>query len=187
MSYCFLACLFTCGVVIHNLEEAVWLPAWSARTGRGHKAVSAASFRFAVTILSLAVLVGTGLAVIGGKHSFGAYFLAGYALAMVFNVFVPHVIVSVALRTYAPGTATALLLNLPLGSWFIYQSLAGGYIKSSVYLISGPFTVLALGVSIPLLFYLGNWFTKQSCGDTLASNSITPQPLNKDNQMETRK
>jgi uncharacterized membrane protein YraQ (UPF0718 family) len=53
---------------------------------------------------------------IGGSQSIGAYFLAGYALVMLLNIFIPYEAATVALRSYVPGTATALLFNMPLSS-----------------------------------------------------------------------
>ncbi len=155
MSLSLLACLFALGVVVHNAEEAVFLPAWSAHAGRWHVRVGAGEFRFAVAVLSLALAIAAWLAVVGGAGSIGAYVITGYALAMVLNVLVPHLVASVALRTYAPGTATALLLNLPLGSCLVYRSLTEGYVEPSVFAVSGPITVLLIMVSIPLLFALG--------------------------------
>ena len=57
-----------------------------------------------------------------------AYALAGYALAMLLNVFVPHVLATLALRQYAPGTATALLFNLPVCGALLYVGIKDGYI-----------------------------------------------------------
>ena len=154
MSLSFLGWLFALGVVIHNVEEALFLPAWSLCAGRWPRAVSAVAFRFAVTVLSMAVLIAAWFASTGGSQSIGAYFLVGYALAMVLNVFIPHVAASIVLRSYAPGTGTALLFNLPLGGWLIYRYLAEGYLKPPVFLFSGPVTVLAIVATIPVLFYV---------------------------------
>jgi hypothetical protein len=124
--------------------------------------VNSGAFRFGAVVLSVAVLVAALLASIGGAQSFGAYFISGYALTMVLNVFVPHVVATVALRVYAPGTATALLLNLPLGGWLVYRSLVEGYVEPRVFLYSGPATVLCLVASIPLLFAIGKKLTNAS-------------------------
>jgi hypothetical protein len=159
MSLSQLGWLFALGVVVHNVEEALLLPAWSARAGRWHIRVGTGEFRFAVAVLSLAVVIVAWLASVGASGSAGAYIMAGYALAMVLNVLVPHLVATVALRTYAPGTATALLLNLPLGSWFIYRSLAEGYVEPAVFAVTGPATVLFIVISIPLLFALGRRLT----------------------------
>lgn len=156
MSLSLLGWLFALGVTMHNAEEAWLLPSWPRRPGFHWAAVEAGSFRVAAAVLSFVALLAAWCASIGGAHSLGAYFIAGYAAAMVLNVFLPHVAATLALRAYAPGTATALLCNLPLGSWLLYRSFAERRIEPSVFAVSGPLTVLgiaALGVS---LLWLGN-------------------------------
>jgi hypothetical protein len=147
--------LFALGVTLHNVEEAIFLPKWSAQAGRWHSPVQPAVFRFAVAVLSIAALLAAWLAAVGGPGSFGAYFIAGYALAMGLNVLAPHLAATLALRKYAPGTATGLLFNLPLGGWLLYRALMEGYVDPGVFLYSGPLTVLCILASIPLLFALG--------------------------------
>ncbi|MGC1175803.1 HXXEE domain-containing protein [Polaromonas sp.] len=161
MSLSLLGWLFALGVVVHNVEEAWLLPAWSARAGRWHVRVTPAVFRFAVTVLSVAVLAAAWLASSGGPRSFGAYFIAGYALAMALNALVPHLVATLALRRYAPGTATGVLLNLPLGSWLVCRSLAEAYVDPAVFAVAGPATVFILLASIPLLFAVGRKLTGQ--------------------------
>ena len=74
---------------------------------------------------------------------------------MVLNVFAPHVIATVALRKYMPGTATAILLNLPLGCLFLGRATSEGDIRLRVFAWSGPVIVLRILASIPLLFAIG--------------------------------
>jgi hypothetical protein len=115
------------------------------------------------------VLLAAALASIGGPRSFGAYFIAGYALAMVLNVVIPHLAATITLHTYAPGTATALLLNLPLGGWLVYRSLLEGYVEPTLFAVFGPITVLSIVASIPLLFAAGRKLTLSSSKQPPAS------------------
>lgn len=155
MSLSLIGWLFALGVSLHNVEEAFLLPKWSMQAGRWHSPVQPSVFRFAVAVLTGAVLLAAWLATVGGPGSFGAYFISGYALAMALNVLVPHLVATLALRKYAPGTATGLLFNLPLGGWLLYRALTEGYVDPGVFLYSGPITVLCILASIPLLFALG--------------------------------
>ncbi|WP_225578168.1 HXXEE domain-containing protein [Rhodanobacter sp. 7MK24] len=148
--------MFAFGVVAHDTEEAWLLPSWPGRPRFRRANVEAASFRFAAAVLSLVALLAAWLADVGGAHSLGAYFIAGYATAMVLNVFLPHVAATVALRAYAPGTATALLFNLPLGGWLVYRSLAEHWIEPSAFAVSGPLTVLGIAALGAALLWLGN-------------------------------
>jgi len=151
--------LFTLGVLAHNAEEALWLPAWSAGAGRWHAKVGVAEFRFAVAALSALLVLFAAAASLCEAQSAASYLMAGYVLAMVLNVAVPHVLASVFLRDYMPGTATALLLNLPLGTLYLVRALAERNIEASVFALSGPLVVLTIVASIPLLFALGRKIT----------------------------
>jgi hypothetical protein len=155
MSFETLAWIFVSAVAVHNLEEAIWLPAWSKSAGRWHAAVGSGEFRFAVAVLTAFAVAAAWLAVHQGKASMGAYLLCGYALAMVLNVLFPHVLASLVMRRYMPGTATALALNLPAGAFLIAAALNQDYIAIPSFLLSGPAVVIAIVGSIPLLFWLG--------------------------------
>jgi hypothetical protein len=104
----------------------------------------------------LAYLV-ADLASIGGKGSVGSYLLAGYALAMLLNVVFPHVLATIALRRYAPGTATTVLLNLPLRVLLLSMAIQEGYIHLASFLWVGPLVTGGLLGALPLLFGLGRW------------------------------
>ena len=153
MSLNLLGWLFALGVVAHNAEEAWLLPDWPKRPIRWQ--VRPRAFRLGAMALSLLALLAAWWAEVGGGQSFGAYLLAGYALAMVLNVLAPHVIACLVTRSYAPGTATAVLFNLPMGGWLIYRSLSDGAIEPAVFAWSGPLVVLGLLACVPALFVLG--------------------------------
>ena len=155
MSLAALGWLFTVGVLVHNAEEALWLPAWSARAIRWYRPVPAPVFRFAAAVLSLAFLALTLVATLSPAGSVAAYLMAGYALAMLLTVLVPQAQATVAWRRYMPGTATAVFLNLPLGLWYLRQALAQRFIKPQVFRWAGPLVVAGLLVAMPMLFALG--------------------------------
>ena len=72
----------------------------------------------------------------------------------------PHVLATLALRTYVPGTATALAFNLPLGGWLLWRAITEKFVQPSVFAWSGPLTVIAIVVSIPLLFAAGRYLSR---------------------------
>lgn len=155
MDWSSLSWLFAVAVLVHNLEEAVWLPRWSRRAGRWQVPVGPGVFRFAAAVLTVMAFLAAWLSARGGAGSLGAYLLAGYALAMALNAIVPHGIATIALHRYAPGTATAVLFNLPLGVVIVYRALADGYVEPARFWIAGPATVIAIAASVPLLFAVG--------------------------------
>ena len=78
---------------------------------------------------------------------------------MVLNVFFPHILASVALRTFVPGTTTALAFNLPLGGWLLWRAITEKFVQPSVFAWSGPLTVIALVASVPVLFATGRYLS----------------------------
>jgi Protein of unknown function with HXXEE motif len=58
---------------------------------------------------------------------------AGFALAMALNAFFPHLTMSIAKRSYCPGTATGILLNLPLGVLVIRTQLVQTAVPANVF------------------------------------------------------
>lgn len=155
MTFFTLTWLFVLAVALHNLEEALWLPAWSQRAGRWRYPVGAREFRSAVVLLAAAAVAAVLLANSGGKGSVGAYLVSGYALAMLLNVIFPHVLASVTLREYVPGTLTAVLLNLPVCALLLEHALREQYVEVRVFFWAGPLVVLAIAGFIPLLFAVG--------------------------------
>lgn len=150
-----LVAAFVIGVLAHNAEEALWLPQWSLDAGRWHAPVTGPEFGFAVAALSLLLIGLAGAAVAQGPGSVSAYLFFGYAFAMAANAFVPHLAATVALRRYMPGTASGLLLNLPLGVALLQRGVADGWVARRVLAWVAPVFALLLVASIPLLFALG--------------------------------
>jgi len=152
------ALLFAIATALHNLEEAIWLPEWSRNAGRWHHAVERDEFRFAVIVLTLLAVLSVVLAIHQGKESLGAYLVTGYALAMLLNVLLPHVVGSLVMRRYMPGTATAVLLNLPVTLYVLNLGFRECYIDSHTFVIVGPAVVVSIVGLIPLLFWAGRRF-----------------------------
>ncbi|MGJ4950754.1 HXXEE domain-containing protein [Bradyrhizobium sp. HKCCYLS20291] len=155
MSFIALAWMFAAAITVHNAEEAIWLPAWSRDAGKWHIPVGPRPFRFALFVLTIMAAGAVSLAALQGKQSLGAYALCGYALAMLVNVAIPHVLATVALGRYAPGTGTALLLNLPVTSMLLRAALVEGYIDGATFTWVGPLVALGIAASVPVLFRLG--------------------------------
>lgn len=152
MSFTLLTAVFVICIIGHNLEEFFLLPQWSASAGKWHVPVEPKEFRFAVVVLSLLVIFAGLLALFQGKQSPGSYLLCGYALAMLLNVFFPHVASTIALRRYAPGTATALLLNLPITIALLQKAITENWIDLKLFLVAGPLVIAGIAVLVPILF-----------------------------------
>jgi hypothetical protein len=155
MDFVLLSGLFALAVTLHNIEEALLLPKWSQSAGRWHHPVGAREFRFAVAVLTVFAYVVAYLAAAGGRESVGAYLLAGYALAMLLNVFFPHVLATLVMCRYAPGTVTALLLNLPITVLLLHRGIQEGYVQVHRLAWMGPSVVAGILAAIPVLFAIG--------------------------------
>lgn len=156
MSNAFLLWAVPVSIALHNAEEAIWLPAWSQKkAGRWHRPVKPWSFRFAVSVLTMIVFLVAAWAYVGAKGSLGYYLLASFALGQAMNVFIPHVIASVATRTYAPGLLTGLLIVLPSACAFLSRSFSAGRLEVGRFLIVSACFIPAVLLSIPVLFRIG--------------------------------
>ena len=160
MNFSLLVWLFAIAITIHNFEEAIWLPAWSKKAGFFHHPVGIFEFRFAVTVLTLLAYIMAYLSMTGGKGSIGAYLVSGYALAMLLNVIFPHLLATLVMQRYAPGTATAIVLNLPITFMLLYQGLEANFINKSVFIYVGPLVVVGILFFIPGLFFMGRRWLK---------------------------
>lgn len=102
--------------VLHNLEEALAFARMYAAI-RGHWGAAPEPRAFlgllaVATLLGLAMLAWAGG---GSERPLKRTALAGLAWVLLLNILLPHVPAAVVLGGYAPGVATALLINLPVG------------------------------------------------------------------------
>jgi hypothetical protein len=71
------------------------------------------------------------------------------------NVLIPHLALTVALRSYMPGVATAVALNLPVLSLLVVLAIREGYVsgwKAAAYSAGVAGLLMA---AIPALFKMG--------------------------------
>lgn len=156
MSWYIAIWLFPVAVLAHNVEEAIWLPGWSAtKAGRWHKPVGAFEFRLAVTVLTLLAFFLAVMAHLKGVESIWTYLLAAYALGQGVNVFLPHLAAVFATRSYSPGLATGVVLVWPASFSLLYESLMEGGLEWYQFVIVTVLFVPAVLALIPILFRLG--------------------------------
>ena len=129
MSYRNLMWLFPIVLTLHNAEEAIWLPGWSKRAVIWHSPVTPGFFRFVVTVLTVLAFAVTWLSAESGKQTVWTYLAFGYMVAVLANVLIPHLALTVMLRSYMPGVATGVVLNLPVLSLLVVMALKEGYVS----------------------------------------------------------
>jgi hypothetical protein len=149
-------------IALHNVEEALWLPAWSRTiAGRWHRPVSASAFRFAVIILTTLAVAIAILAQLGGYGSLGYYLLASYALGQSINIIVPHFVATIATRTYAPGLASGIFFVLPASAVFLIDVFLSPDFNLRRFLIVSVVFIPLVVLSIPVLLWAGQMIEKK--------------------------
>jgi uncharacterized membrane protein len=113
------------------------------------------AFRFAVALLTVAAFVITYLSGRKGKETVWAYLLFGYIVAMLANVFIPHIPASLILRSYTPGVVTAVLINLPVMSFLAIRAVRERWVSGRKAVMFGIAVPLAIAGTIPALLLIG--------------------------------
>ena len=146
---------FLLGFSLHNLEEAIWLPAWSKHASKFHSEVKKNEFHFAVMVVTAIGYLLTLIHILSDDSNVivqNIYY--GFILMMCLNVIFPHLIATIVLKRYAPGLVTGLLLNLPFGLLLIQQGLTQGAVP--LYLIATALLLAIIMLAlISLLFKIG--------------------------------
>ncbi len=147
--------LFLLGFSLHNLEEALWLPAWSKKAKRFHKEVAVNEFRFALILITSLGYVLTFLqSLIGKEYPIVSYAYCGFIGMMVANAAFPHLLATIALKRYAPGTITGLALNAPFGLAVLWKLFNDG-LRIEYMLISIALVGMIVLASLNLFFKIG--------------------------------
>lgn len=154
--------LVPAAITLHNLEEAIWLPAWSRSpaagrrgTDRWRRPVGAWPFRFAVAVLTAVAWGVAWFAHRGGPGGLGFYLLASYALGQGLNVVMPHLVVTLVTGAYVPGLATGLLFVLPASITFLMDAFAAPNFDVRRFIIVSAIFIPLMLLAIPLLFKVG--------------------------------
>lgn len=145
--------LFLLGFSLHSLEEALWLPAWSKGAGKIHASVGAKEFRFAVMVVTLiGYAITFAFIVWGGSSDLARYAFFGFLLMMGMNAIFPHLVATIALRRYMPGTLTGLALNAPIAAFLVFAAYGERVDDLELLLGFAVVTGITLALLKPLLW-----------------------------------
>jgi hypothetical protein len=148
---------FPVAFTIHNIEEAIWLPAFSQSAGKYHKPVRRFEFVFALIVITLFAAVITFLFYLSGKHSVACYLFFSFNFGMLINVFIPHLVATIALKKYCPGLLTGILFLTPTTIYLLLYGYNNGYfVFPTFWFVTIPFAAVVLW-SIPFLFKVGKY------------------------------
>lgn len=106
----------------------------------------------AITIFGYLLTV--AFLVSGNSNEIVNYLYFGFLLVMCYNAIFPHLIATIILKKYAPGTLTGLFLNLPIGLYIVFWKYGE---QLSVYklIIGFAVTAVVMLASLRPLFKLG--------------------------------
>ena len=147
--------LFLMAFTLHNIEEGIWLPKWSKYAGKYHPQVANNEFHFAVMVITLLGYILTFIfLVLGNSNEIIRYLYLGFLLMMCFNAFFPHLLATIVLKKYSPGTLTGIFLNLPIGLFVIFGKYGESLELNRLIIGFVVITVISL-ISLRPLFKLG--------------------------------
>jgi hypothetical protein len=146
--------MFPVAVTLHNLEEAVWLPAWSQHAGIWEQPVGAREFRVAAVLLAIFAYAVTYWSIRTGQEGVGTYVITGFLFAMLLNV-IYHVAATLSLREFAPGILTAVLINLPVMGYLLWRMFQERWVTWPTALVAFIAIPPAILLLIPVLFWIG--------------------------------
>jgi len=141
---------------IHNLEEAVWLPAWSATAGVWHPPVGVFEFRFAVTIVTM-ICYGVIYLYYRSGNKLMTYILAGTLALILINIIIPHMAATLSLRQYVPGVISGLLLNAPVTLYLLRRGFREGIFSTRMLLFGTLGFAIVMVPLLPVLMRAGKF------------------------------
>ncbi|WP_028546908.1 HXXEE domain-containing protein [Paenibacillus taiwanensis] len=156
-----LVILFLFAITLHNLEEALWLPAWSNYASKYHKPVGKNEFHFAVICITALAYLSAFFYLYNPDSVLTKYFLSGFLGSMLLNAIFPHLLVTFLLKRYAPGLLTGVFLNIPINGLILYRFISSNEVTLTEVMFS---TLIVAGVLvglIPVLFKIGKFMTSQ--------------------------
>lgn len=150
---------FLFAITLHNLEEALWLPDWSKHASKFQKPVEKNEFRFAVICITALAYLSAFYYLVSSDSGFAKFIFAGFLGAMMLNAVFPHLLATLALKSYAPGLLTGILLNIPINGFILHTFIQNQELTYIQLALSTIAVGAVLVMLIPLLFKIGKSVT----------------------------
>lgn len=148
------AILLAVAVTLHNIEEMIWLPGFRHPGWLSQMDVAPYPFRrAALVVTAIFWLAALGMAAGWPLQAV----MTGLAATMLFNAVLPHLALTLRMRRYHPGTATAWLLVVPAAVVYIaaaFHLFSDGNLSFMTGVIAGA---LLLVVVVPASLKLFEW------------------------------
>jgi hypothetical protein len=147
--------LFPLALLLHNIEEAIWLPEWSAYAGKYHRKVDPHSFYFALISVTVLAFLSTALILVFPETAFFRWAYYGFLAAMMINIVAPHLLATIALRRYTPGLITGAFMIWPVDGLLIYKAIQSDLLSLPELALSTIGVGTLLLILLPLFFKAG--------------------------------
>lgn len=148
-------------VFLHNLEEALTIPAYAPVVRRRLAAFLPATLLgasemgswiyIALVVVTLVPAIIVFVATRKPASRLAARAVVFVQIIFLLNVFVPHIPAAFLLGGYAPGVATAVGINLPYSLYFLRRSAKEGVIRRGAVFMDLIWAVLGPALAFVLL------------------------------------
>jgi hypothetical protein len=148
-------------ITIHNLEEAIFMPAFLQTRNSSIPSflrellppLTYAQFLAPLILVTAIPYLIAGLTKLDRDGSPGINLLLGVQVVMLINV-LAHTAMAVVMWGYAPGLITALLINLPFSLYLLHRATREQWVSRRVLVLLLPIGVLIHVVGLPGLMIL---------------------------------
>jgi hypothetical protein len=148
-------------LTIHNLEEAVVMPAFIERRnayvrGTLSQIIPPVNYKQFLIALAIITIIPFLVALLWLGRRWAVYLLIGFQVVMLINVFA-HILMALFLRGYAPGLITALVINLPFSLYLLRRALNEKWVTKGAVAWMFPAGLLIHGPVLAGLMLLSGW------------------------------
>lgn len=139
-------------LTIHNLEEALFMPAFIEKRnasvpGRLRELIPPVTYKQFLVSLIIITVIPYLVALFWLSRPWAMYLLVGLQVVMLLNV-CAHTLMGLLLRGYAPGLVTALVINLPFSLYLMKRAMSEQWMSRKALALMFPIGLLIHG---PLL------------------------------------
>lgn len=145
-------------LTVHNLEEALLMPAFIEKRnasvpGEMRGLIPPVTYRQFLTALVIITVIPYVIALFWLGRRWAVYLLIGFQVVMLINVFA-HSLMAIFLGGYTPGLVTALLINLPFSLYLLRRAVGEGWISKRAVMWMFPLGLLIHGPALAALMLL---------------------------------
>lgn len=150
-------------LTIHNLEEALFMPAFIEKRnasvpGSLREIIPPVTYKQFLVALFIITIIPYLVALFWLNRGWAAYLLVGLQVVMLINVFA-HTLMALFLGGYAPGLFTALVINLPFSLYLLRRAVSERWMSKRAVAFMFPAGLLIHGPALAGLMMLSGAIT----------------------------